>query len=64
MNKQNLIPKVKARKCIHSQGNGASYFICVLTGERCMYQRYCKNIKLFECTADKDVCKNFERSEE
>ena len=63
MNKQNLIPKVKARKCIHSQGNGASYFICNLTGKRCLYQRYCKNKRLFECTADKDLCKNFERSE-
>ena len=59
MNKQNLLPKVKGRRCQNNIGNGGGYLNCSLTGQRCPFQRYCKNKRLFECTGTEFECQNF-----
>lgn len=65
MNKQNLIPKVnQGRRCQNNIGNGGGYLKCSLSKQRCPFQRYCKNKKVFECTAIVADCLNFKLEKE
>ena len=48
-------------ECSNSLGNGANWYICKLTGQRCPHQHWCVNVRHFEFIGSAQKCKNYKK---
>ena len=45
--------------CKHARGNGGAPIKCLLSGDRCPYQRWCRIRRMFETKPTVIECKDF-----
>lgn len=47
--------------CENSKGNGADWFTCKITGQRCPHQHWCINLRHFEFLGSAQGCKHYKK---